>query len=208
MKSDVLRYARSCHLCQSLKPRGGKIPALLQPIKSQHAWSLAARDIIGPFSRSPKGHQYLLVVTDHFSKWVELFPLRTLTARVILDKLMEVFSRFRYPQALISDNASVFTLKVFVDICAALGIKHNRTTTYHPQSNVTERVNRNRLQLMQSGTRIGTLISPRLGLPSDPPSTDRRDSPLPCSHLGMSSGIPWTGFWPPTPGERRAASLC
>lgn len=143
MKRDVLQYARSCHLCQSLKPRGGKPPGLLQPVQSQQSWSLVACDLVGPFPKSPKGHQYLLVVTDHFSKWVELFPLRKLTARAVLDKLMEVFSRFGYPQALISDNASIFTAKVFADSCAALGIKHKRTTTYHPQSNITERVNRN-----------------------------------------------------------------
>lgn len=143
MKRDVLRYARSCHICQCVKPRGGKPPGLLQPIDSQQSWQLAACDAMGPFPRSPRGHQYLLVITDHFSKWVELFPLRKLTAKVIIEKLREVFSRFGYPKALISDNASYFCAKVFRETCAALGIKHRKTTTYHPQSNVTERCNRN-----------------------------------------------------------------
>lgn len=86
---------------------------------------------------------YLLAVTDHFTKWAELFPLRKLTARAVWDKLTEVFTRFGFPAELITDNASYFTAKVFVDACAAFGIKHRKTTTYHPQANPTERLNRN-----------------------------------------------------------------
>lgn len=43
---------------------------------------------------------------------MELFPLRTLTTQAILDKLLEVFSRFGYLQALITDNCSISTAKV------------------------------------------------------------------------------------------------
>lgn len=143
MKRDVIRYARSCHVCQSVKPRGGRPPGFMQPIDSQTPWQIAACDIMGPYPTTPSRNKFLLVVTDHFSKWVELFPLRKLTARVIMDKLMEVFTRFGFPEQLITDNASYFTAKVFVDSCAALGIKHKKTTTYHAQSNPTERVNRN-----------------------------------------------------------------
>nr|XP_050052429.1 uncharacterized protein LOC126548327 [Dermacentor andersoni] len=143
MKRDVLHYSRSCRVCQTVKPRGGKPPGLMQPIDSQLPWQITACDVMGPFPRSRQGHTFLLAVTDHFTKWVELFPLRKLTARVIWDKLLEVFTRFGFPAELITDNASYFTAKVFVDVCAAFGIKHRKTTTYHPQANPTERMNRN-----------------------------------------------------------------
>lgn len=143
MRRDAIRYARTCHVCQSVKPRGGRPPGLMQPIGSQAPWQIVACDIMGPYPITPGRNKFLLVVTDHFSKWVELFPLRKLTAQVIMGKLMEVFTRFGFPEQLITDNASYFTAKVFVDSCAALGIKHRKTTTYHAQSNPTERVNRN-----------------------------------------------------------------
>ncbi|XP_075540127.1 protein NYNRIN-like [Dermacentor variabilis] len=82
MKRDVMRYARSCNVCQRVKPRGGRPPGLMQPINSRTPWQIAACDVMGPYPRSPSGNRFLLVVTDHFSKWVELFPLRKLTARV------------------------------------------------------------------------------------------------------------------------------
>lgn len=57
--------------------------------------------------------------------------------------MLDTFLRFSTPRCLISDNASYFTNKVFVDACLALNIKCKRTTPYHPQANITERVNRN-----------------------------------------------------------------
>lgn len=38
IKRDVLHYVRSCHVCQSMKPRSGKPPGLMQPIDSRLLW--------------------------------------------------------------------------------------------------------------------------------------------------------------------------
>ncbi|XP_064467809.1 uncharacterized protein LOC135378652 [Ornithodoros turicata] len=148
MRQDVLRFTRSCPVCQKSKPRGGQPPGLLQPIVSQGPWQIVACDIMGPYPRSPRGNQYLLVITDHFTKWVELYPLRKLVSARIWDRLLDVFSRFGFPDQLITDNASYFTSKVFVDTCSALSIRHKKTSPYHPQANITERVNRNIKMMM------------------------------------------------------------
>ncbi|XP_075741100.1 uncharacterized protein LOC142789101 [Rhipicephalus microplus] len=49
-----------------------------------------------------------------------------------------------------TDNASHFTVKVFVDACAAFSIKHHKTTTYHPQAVPTEWINRNLKPLLSA----------------------------------------------------------
>lgn len=143
MNRDVLRYARSCPQCQTAKPRGGKPLGFMQSVQSHRPWEIVACDIMGPFPRSPQGHRYLLVVTDHFSKWVDLHPLRQLTSKKIWDKLRETFSRFGYPVVLLTDQATYYTSTVFENCCEILGIQHNCTSPYHPQANITERVNRN-----------------------------------------------------------------
>ncbi|XP_064479174.1 uncharacterized protein K02A2.6-like [Ornithodoros turicata] len=74
---------------------------------------------------------------------VELYSLRKLLSARIWDRLLDVFSRFGFPVQLITDNASYFTSKVFGDTCWALSIRHKKTSPYHPQANITERVNRN-----------------------------------------------------------------
>ena len=37
-------------------------------------------DILGPLLETPRGNQYMLVVVDQFSKWVECYPLSDQTA--------------------------------------------------------------------------------------------------------------------------------
>lgn len=83
---------------------------------------------------------------------MELFPLRKLDSQKIWDCLLQVFARFGFPASLISDNASYFTSKMFVDACTVLGIEHKRTSPYHPQANITERVNQNLKMMLVAHT--------------------------------------------------------
>ncbi|GJZ52016.1 reverse transcriptase domain-containing protein [Tanacetum coccineum] len=61
-------------------------------------------DFIGPF---PKSHmfEYILVAIDYVSKWAEAEALPTNDARVVINFLKNLFSRFVIPKALISDRA-------------------------------------------------------------------------------------------------------
>lgn len=138
-----MSYSRACPLCQVAKPRAGKPVGFMKPVESSYPWQIVACDVMGPLPRSARGNQFILVITDHFSKWVELFPLRKLASERIVEKLLETFTRFGFPSDLITDNASYFTSKVFSDCCRALHIRHRKTSPYHAQSNITERVNRN-----------------------------------------------------------------
>lgn len=142
MKAQVCSYVRTCHVCQERKPRGGKAPGLLQPIVSTKPWEILACDLMGPLPRSKRGYKFVLVVTCHFSGIAELYPLRKATAQEILQKLSEVFCRYGFPERLITDNATYFTSRLFREACAAMGVRQQTTSCYHPQSNVTERRNR------------------------------------------------------------------
>jgi transposase InsO family protein len=51
---------------------------------------------------------YLLLV-DAFSKWSEVFKMISATASSTISRLKDVFSRFRNPKVLVSDNGPQFT---------------------------------------------------------------------------------------------------
>ena len=78
----------------------------------------------------------VLVVVDHFTRYVQAFVTRNQTARTTAWVLYnEYFSMFGFPQRLMSDQGTGFTSKVIAAMCSLLGIKKIRTTPYHPQSN-------------------------------------------------------------------------
>ena len=78
----------------------------------------------------------VLVVVEHFIRYVQAFVTRNQTARTTARVLYnEYFSVFGFPQRLMSDQGTVFTSKMIESMCSLLGIEKVRKTPYHPQSN-------------------------------------------------------------------------
>ena len=46
-------------------------------------------DILGPLIETPRGNQYVLVVVDQFTKWVECYALADQTANGSLEGLLD-----------------------------------------------------------------------------------------------------------------------
>ena len=47
-------------------------------------------DLIGQiFPPSSKGHKFILVATDYFTKWVEAIPLKMVTSKNMVDFIKE-----------------------------------------------------------------------------------------------------------------------
>ena len=78
----------------------------------------------------------VLVVVDHFTRYVQAYETQNQMARTTAQVLYnEYFSMFGFPQKLMSDQGTGFTSKVIAAMCSLLGIEKIRTTPYHPQSN-------------------------------------------------------------------------
>lgn len=84
-----------------------------------------------------------MVVVDYYTHWVELFPLRKATASAIaLILRREAFTRFGIPDQILSDRGPQFISGIYKELCTYWGVIAKLTTAYHPQTNLTERVNR------------------------------------------------------------------
>ena len=65
---------------------------------------------MGPFVSSCN-NQYILLAVDYVSKWVEVKALPTNDAKVVLNFLRkQIFTRFRTPRVIISDEGSYFSI--------------------------------------------------------------------------------------------------
>jgi transposase InsO family protein len=93
MSTDVDEFVNSCQRCNRMR-RNHKPNALQQPIEVSRPYEICGIDITHmPVSR--RGNSHALVVMDHFTRFVEIFPLDDITAESVAQKLYdEVFTRY------------------------------------------------------------------------------------------------------------------
>lgn len=144
MRKDIYRYVRRCHICNSQKAPNLSRPGFMGREKRvSFPWQYISVDIIGPLPRSSRGHCYIFVVTDLFSKYCLIHPTRQALAKTIVNFLeSQVFLTYGAPQVILSDNGRQFLGKEFDALCAEYKVQKMFTPLYHPQSNPVERYNR------------------------------------------------------------------
>ena len=113
-------------------------------IKTAYPFEKISWDIMGPLPLTSRGHQYILVVIDLFTKWVEVFPLVNTTAHTLATILMnEIVCCYGVPAYLHSDQCANLRSAVIQEFYKLLGIQTTRTSAYHPERNgQVERFNR------------------------------------------------------------------
>jgi transposase InsO family protein len=91
-------------------------------------------DFMGPFPNS-EGCEYILIVVDNVSKWVEALPYRAADAmhsKKMFDEV--IFLRYGVPRIVISDGGSHFIDRTFRKALLEVGVDHQIATPYHPQT--------------------------------------------------------------------------
>ncbi|GFX57265.1 retrovirus-related Pol polyprotein from transposon opus [Trichonephila clavipes] len=94
-------------------------------------------------------NRYALVITDHFSKWAGIIPLKKASARVIADNIFDNYTSLSgAPVKLIIDNGPQFISDIFEHLSERLGVRHVKTVVYRPQADRNECVNRDIVQMI------------------------------------------------------------
>ena len=101
-------------------------------------------DMMGPLPVTARGNQYVLVMSDHFTKWVEAVPMANqctdTVARAFVD---QVITRHGIPDRILTDQRRNFESDLMKRVMQLLGVKKVRTSPYHPQTDgQVERFNR------------------------------------------------------------------
>jgi hypothetical protein len=144
MRKEIGLFVRNCEDCQRAKPAPNTQVGFHSSDVVTRPMERIFIDFVGPMVRSRKGNIAILVVLDGFSKFVSMYPVRRISSEVVKACLVEkYFPLFGVPQAIVSDNATVFKSKTFYDLCFSWGIRHITTTPYYPQASQVERFNRN-----------------------------------------------------------------
>ena len=150
MAADVERFCKSCRRCGE---RNKPVPApraSLGQLPASAPMEVVALDILSGLPITSQGHKHLLVVIDHFSRFVECIPLKTQEATEVAQAFVREFvSRYGVPKAIHSDLGGCFTSEVMKLTCSLLGMEQSHTTAFHPMGNsICERVNRTVLGML------------------------------------------------------------
>ena len=130
-KQDVTRWCAHCDRCAQSKSGPRRRKAKLGQVPVGAPLERVAVDIMGPLPKTENGNEYILVLTDYFTKWTEAYPLVNHTAQTVADVMMEQFvSRFGIPRKIHSDQGREFESKLIYELCKLLRIKKTRTTHF------------------------------------------------------------------------------
>jgi hypothetical protein len=84
---------------------------------------------------TPRGHNYVLVITDISTRFKLLLPQQTKSAAETARSLWSVFCTFPLPKIIQSDNGTEFCNQVIKEMSELLGVNHKQIAAYNPRAN-------------------------------------------------------------------------
>ena len=129
----VKKYIRTCDVCQRVKTSGKRSRALMKSIRPILPLELLTTDIAGPLPTSTGGHTHVLVVCDHFTKFVQIYALKDTQASTIAHCLVEFMLKFGICDSILSDQGKNYQSLLLEAVYELLDVKQLRTTPYHPE---------------------------------------------------------------------------
>ena len=107
-------YIRSCDTCASDKVPSKSPKAPMGHLQSGAPWDMIALDYLGPFPVTASGNRYILVLTDHFTKYVEVIAVPNQQAEDCAYRIInDVISRWGTPLKIHTDQGTAFESTVF-----------------------------------------------------------------------------------------------
>ena len=145
MTQDLRNHIKKCGHCRKYEAAPPVVP--MKPLTCSGPGELLHVDFTSieetvPIKEDPVIHN-VLVLQDHFSKYVVAYVVKDQTARTAAETLRNGYFRlFGAPAYLVSDQGKAFTGHVIMHLCELYGVQKLRTSPYHAQTNgQVERMN-------------------------------------------------------------------
>ena len=135
MRMQMMMALQNCEKCKIYKKKDPKAPlctvATTEPMDLVHV-DLVGMEVTIETKKKPV-MQKILVVTDHFSRFVQAYKVKDKRAITIAKCLYDnYFRHYGFPWRLLSDQGTEFCNAVLNEMWIYLNIKKLRTSPYHP----------------------------------------------------------------------------
>ncbi|MCO5608495.1 hypothetical protein L7F22_062706 [Adiantum nelumboides] len=135
---DAEVYVKQCDDCQRTKTPRGRDDMPLRPLMGKRAFAKWGIDCVGPIAPPAyRTHaQYIIVVTDYLTKWVEAKVTTKNDAKTTAQFWYEnIFTRYGLAIEIVSDRGTHFINEVIELLLDEFLIIHKTSAPYHPEAN-------------------------------------------------------------------------
>ena len=138
MTQDLRNHVKKCGHCRKYEAAPPVVP--MKPLAYSGPGELLHVDFTSieetvPLKEDPVICN-VLVLQDHFSKYIVAHVVKDQTARTAAETLRnEYFGLFSAPAYLVSDQGKAFTGHVIMHLCELYGVQKLKTSPYHAQTN-------------------------------------------------------------------------
>jgi hypothetical protein len=143
LREYVKRFIQACPHCQKMSAL--RVPILTSPYCTSSLMPMQRLNIdtIGPLPMSSHGHQYIMVVIDTFTRYVELYPTYGVNGVEAVEAIIQHVGRWGCPSIISTDGGTQFQNNDVMDLLHTLEVKHDITVPYSKEENaVVERANK------------------------------------------------------------------
>ena len=128
LKEDVARWIKECDICARAKPGPGLGKSALHQFRVNEIMRCVAEDIFNPLPLTEDGNEYIIVLGDYYSKWVDAWAVPNHQAQTVADKkVVEFFTKFGCTQQIHTDKGRESSQSYFALFVRNLGYsKHGR----------------------------------------------------------------------------------
>jgi transposase InsO family protein len=147
----VLRWSRSVTHARSSVGRCGHTQLLCSQLLSVGPFTKWGIDFTTCHPASARGHHYIIVAVDYFTKWVKaMSTFNNDRETVSLFIFNQIVARFGIPKEIVTDHGSHFQNKMMSELTSNLGFKQEHSSPYYPQANgQVEAVNKSLKNILQ-----------------------------------------------------------
>jgi hypothetical protein len=133
---DCIKSVEKCHLCQIFSQKMRAHPAPMFPVITVGPFTKWGIDYTTCNPPSAKGHRYIIVAVDYFTKWVEAMPMFKYDGKTgALFLFNQIIARFDVPREIVTDHGSHFQNQMMTELTSNLGLRQDHSSPYYPQAN-------------------------------------------------------------------------
>ena len=133
MINDVTRHIKQCERCLRLKALPKK--ASMENIDATYPMELIHMDYLMIEANEGGKDVHNLVITDHFTWYVQAIITSSQTAKCTAKNLWDKFIvHYGLPEKILTDQGCNFESDLLKELCELAQVKKIRTSGYHPQT--------------------------------------------------------------------------